>query len=123
MARKPNQTLLSFVSDHDEYHRKLEKHSVSLPESVQGWRLLRKACLTKEQRQLVTLRVPNLERKKVVEALCVILGEDYKAFHAGHGHHKPFIKGYKNRGYAAQDYEVEETYEASGRKPTMRRLP
>ena len=53
LSQKPNQTLLSFISDHDEYHRKLEKHSVSLPESVQGWHLLRKACLTKEQRQLV----------------------------------------------------------------------
>ena len=93
LSRKPNQTLLSFVSDHDGYHRKLEKHSVSLPESVQGWHLLRKACLTKEQRQLVTLRAPNLERKKVVEALYLILGQDYKAFHGGQGHHKPFIKG------------------------------
>lgn len=90
LSRKPNQTLLSFVSDHDECHRKLEKHNVSLPEAVQGWHLLRKANLTKEQRQLVTLRAPNMKRKKVVEALYLILGQDYKASHGGHGHHKPF---------------------------------
>ena len=49
LSRKPNQTLLSFVSDHDEYHRKLEKHNVALPDSVQGWHLLRKSNLSKEQ--------------------------------------------------------------------------
>ena len=74
LTRKPNQTLLSFVSAHDEYHRKLEKHNVTLPDVVQGWHLLRKANLTKEQHQLVTLRAPQLERK-VVEALCLILAK------------------------------------------------
>ena len=109
LTRKPNQTLLSFVSDHDEYHRKLEKHSVTLPDAVQGWHLLRKANLTKEQRQLVTLHAPQLERKKVVEALYLILGQDYKATHGAHG--KPFHKGYKFRGYAAQDYDPDELYD------------
>lgn len=92
LSRKPNQTLLSFVSDHDECHRKLEKHNVSLPDAVQGWHLLRKANLTKEQRQLVTLRAPKMERQKVIEALYLLLGQDYKASHGGHGHHKPFHK-------------------------------
>ena len=49
----------------------------------------------------------------MVEALYLMIGQDYKAFHAGHGHQKPFIKGYKNQGYAAQGYEVDETYEAN----------
>ena len=111
LSRKPNQTLLSFVSDHDECHRKLEKHNVSLPDAVQGWHLLRKANLTKEQRQLVTLRAPKMERQKVIEALYLLLGQDYKASHGGHGHHKPFHKAYKYRGYAAQDYETDETFD------------
>ena len=111
LTRKPNQTLLSFVSDHDEYHRKLEKHNVTLPDAVQGWHLLRKANLTKEQRQLVTLRAPQLERKKVVEALYLILGQDYKASHGSHG--KPFHKGYKFRGYAAQDFDPDELYDGA----------
>ena len=111
LSRKPNQTLLSFVSDHDECHRKLEKHNVSLPDAVQGWHLLRKANLTKEQRQLVTLRAPKMERQKVIEALYLLLGQDYKASHGGHGHHKPFHKTYKYRGYAAQDYETDETFD------------
>jgi hypothetical protein len=83
---------LSFVSAHDECHRKLEKHNVSLPDAVQGWHLLRKANLTKEQRQLLTLRAPKMERQKVIEALYLLLGQDYKASHGGHGHHKPFHK-------------------------------
>ena len=41
----------------------------------------------------------------------MILGQDYKAFHCGHGHHRPFNKNYKHRGYAAQDYEVDETFD------------
>ena len=49
LTRKPGQTLLSYVSDHAELHKKLEKHGVSLPTAVQGWHLLRKCGLTKEQ--------------------------------------------------------------------------
>jgi len=37
-----------------------------------GWHLLRKCGLTKEQRQLVTLRAPQLELTKNVEALYLI---------------------------------------------------
>ena len=58
---------------------------------------------------MVTLRAPQLERKKVVEALYLILGQDYKATHGAHG--KPFHKGYKFRGYAAQDYDADELYD------------
>ena len=111
MSRKPNQTLLNFVFDHDERYRKLEKHNVSLRDAVQGWHLLRKANLTKEQRQFVTLRAPKMERQKVIEALYLLLGQDYNASHGGHGHHKPFPKAYKYRGYAAQDYETDETFD------------
>ena len=56
LQRKPGQTLLAYVSDHAELHKKLEKHGISLPTAVQGWHLLRKSGLTKEQRQLVNLR-------------------------------------------------------------------
>ena len=52
-----------------------------------------------------------MERQKVIEALYLLLGQDYKASHGGHGHHKPFHKTYKYRGYAAQDYETDETFD------------
>ena len=38
----------------------------------------------------------------MVEALYLILGQDYMASHGSHG--KPFHKGYKFRGYAADEW-------------------
>ena len=37
MSRSSGQTLLSFVTEHDELNRRLEKHNVALPDAVQGW--------------------------------------------------------------------------------------
>ena len=93
LSRKPGQTLLSFISDHAEMHKKLEKHGVSLPSAVQGWHLLRRCGLTKEQRQLVTLRAPQLDLSKVVEALYLILGQDYKHGAAPAGHDRRWNRG------------------------------
>jgi len=78
LSRRAGQTLLSFVTEHDELNRRLEKHNVALPDAVQGWHLLRKANLTREQKQLIALRAPQLE-KKVIEALYLVLGQDFKA--------------------------------------------
>ena len=50
LARKPGQTLLSFVTEHDDRLKQIEKHGVRLPTQVQGWFLLAKASLTREQR-------------------------------------------------------------------------
>ena len=107
LQRQPGQTLLQYCTQHDEYLRKLEDHKVTLPGPVQGWHLLRKAGLTREQRQLITTQCPNLERVKVQEAMFLVLGQDYKAAVSSNqdrrGHH-----GYrgKGRGYAAQEDEM-----------------
>ena len=79
LQRAPGQTLLTYVNDHEEAYRKFLQHKVSLPESVQGWHLLRRAALTKEQRQLVTLKAPTLEKAAIIEALYLLFGQDYKA--------------------------------------------
>eukprot|EP00435_Cladocopium_sp_Y103_P055307 s1238_g18.t1 len=81
LQRKQGQTLLSYVSDHSGMHKKLEN---SLPSAVQGWHLLRQCGLTREQKQLVTLRAPSLDLTKVTEALYLILGQDYKQSTLGH---------------------------------------
>ena len=107
LQRQPGQTLLQYCTQHDEFLRKLEDHKVTLPGPVQGWHLLRKAGLTREQRQLITTQCPNLERVKVQEAMFLVLGQDYKAAVSSNqdrrGHH-----GYrgKGRGYAAQEDEA-----------------
>ena len=50
LQRKPQQSLLSFVTDHDTAYRRLTAHNVTLPVQVQGWHLLRRAALSKKQR-------------------------------------------------------------------------
>ena len=117
LSRKPGTSLLSYVTEHDEKLRKIVEHGIKLPDQVQGWLLLRRANLTKEQNQLVLTQAPKLEKLKVQEALFVILGQDYK--HAVHHErpqyrvgHRPFHRG---KAYAAVDedayYEDSEFYE------------
>ena len=109
LSRRAGQTLLSFVTEHDELNRRLEKHNVTLPDAVQGWHLLRKANLTREQKQLITLRAPRLEKKKVIEALYLVLGQDFKAGGHHHGADRRGFHGhrsFKQRGYVAQDEDA-----------------
>ena len=79
LQRKPQQSLLAYVTEYDTAYRKLMSHNVSLPGQVQGWHLLRRAGLTREQRQIVTLKAPTLEKQNVIEALYLLYGQDYKA--------------------------------------------
>eukprot|EP00435_Cladocopium_sp_Y103_P073850 s421_g45.t1 len=95
LQRKQGQTLLSYVSDHSEMHKKLEKHGVSLPTAVQGWHLLRQCGLT-------------IELTKVVEALYLILGQDFKQSIHGHGDRRWHQRGKGGRGYVAEDEDYED---------------
>ena len=119
LSRRQGQTLLSYVADHEDQLKKLDRHGVKLPESVQGWHLLRKCNLTREQRQLVNLRAPTLEKGKVIEALYLIFGQDHKASQQPDRRHfgksklrmkRPTIRMILmmvvNGGY----YEIDETY-------------
>lgn len=85
--RRPGQTMLQYVTEHDELYRRLEEHKVMLPNPVQGWHLLRRASLTREQRQLVTIQAPGLEKAKVQEALFLIMGQDHRSI-ARQGFHR-----------------------------------
>ena len=67
LQRKPQQSLLAYVTEYDTSYRKLMSHNVSLPGQVQGWHLLRRAALTKEQRQMVTLKAPTLDKQAVID--------------------------------------------------------
>ena len=106
ILRKPGQTLLNYVTEHDELHRRLERHSVALPTKVQGWHLLRRSGLSRDQRQMVMLKAPLLDKKDVIEALYLIFGQDQRGTNVGDRpkfHHRG--KGGKHRGY----YVDEET--------------
>ena len=119
ISRKPGTTLLSYVTDHDEKYRKVNEHGMKLPDQLQGWLLLRRANITKEQYQLVLSQAPKLEKLRVQEALCVILGQDYKAA-VTHDRHdrRPQLPGrfFRNKAYAADDetYDEDLTHEEDG---------
>lgn len=111
--RRPGQTMLQYVTEHDELYHRLEEHKVTLPNSVQGWHLLRRAGLTREQRQLVTTQAPGLEKAKVQEALFLIMGQDHRSvagqgFHRG-GRARAFYGGEEPSYH--DDWEDEEPYE------------
>ena len=106
-GRRPGQTLLQFVTEHDEKLRRLEKHKVQLPAEVQGWYLLHRAQLSREQKQMIMTQANSLKRNKIQEAMFSILGQDYKSSHgplAASRWGKPSGKG---RGYCADDEPVE----------------
>ena len=109
--RRRGQSFLEYTTEHDHLYNKLADHDVTLPGKVQGWHLLRKAGLSREQRQLVTAQAPTMERTTVQEAMFLILGQDHKTVSGGgqHQHHRGF-RG-KGRAYAAHDddnYDPEE---------------
>ena len=118
LLRKPGQTMLNYVTEHDELHRRLDRHSVSLPLKVQGWHLLRRSGLNRDQRQMVMLKAPLLEKKDVIEALYLIFGQDHKAGNTGdRPRHYHRGKGGKHRGYYVDEesgYYHDDDFEDDG---------
>ena len=108
LSRRPGQTLLQYVTEHDEKLRKVEAHGIQLPPEVQGWMLLKRANVTKEQRQLILTHAPKLEKNKVQEALYLILGQDHKAAIV-HTDRRQLPHRPRHRGYAAYDEDAEWT--------------
>ena len=110
LQRPGGQTLLLYVTEHEEAYRKLQQHKVELPQSVQGWHLLGRASLTREQRQMITLKAPSLEKQAVIEAMYLILGQDYKGggwnVERNKRFHQPSWRS--QRAYAAEDHEYDD---------------
>ena len=98
-GRRSGQTLLQFITDHDECLRRLE----TLPAEVQGWHLLAKSNITKEQRQMVMTQASSLERAKIQQAMYSILGQDYKHSHLPHVNKWPSSRGKGHGFYADED--------------------
>ena len=109
--RRGGQTLLAYCTEHEELIKRLDRHKVTLPSTVQGWLILRRAGLSKEQRQLVTTQAPQLEKKKVIETLYLLFGQDFKEMHGRPNDDRRWHRGGKGRGYAAHDEEAEEGWD------------
>ena len=112
--RRNGQTLLAYCTEHEELIKRLDRHKVTLPTTVQGWLILRRAGLSKEQRQLVTTQAPDLNKKKVVETLYLLFGQDFKEMHGRPADDRRWYRGGKGRGYAAYDDEAEEYWDDGG---------
>ena len=77
-TRRGDQSLMQYCADHREARRELEKHKISLPDSVSGWLMLRRSSLTYEQRQMVQTQCTSLEENKVEEAMYYLFGQDFR---------------------------------------------
>ena len=77
-TRRGDQSLMQYCADHGEARRELEKHKISLLDSVSGWLLLRRSSLTYKQRQMVQTHCTSLEETKVEESLYYLFGHDYR---------------------------------------------
>ena len=108
LQRAPGQTILQYITEHDDRLRRLDRHGINLPSEVQGWHLLHKANVTREQRQLVMSQAPKLTRTSVQEALFTILGQDYKSVAVRHD--RPHHFKQKGRAYVAADDPDEEDW-------------
>ena len=102
--RRGGQTLLAYCTEHEELIKRLDA-------TVQGLLILRRAGLSKEQRQLVTTQAPQLEKKKVIETLYLLFGQGFKEMHGRPNDDRRWHRGGKGRGYAAYDDEAEEGWD------------
>ena len=103
LSRKPGETLLSYVTEHDEKLRKVQEHGIQIPDKVQGWLLLKKSNVTKEQKQMIITQAPKMEKLRIQEALYLILGQDHRSA-VSHDHRRPGSGRLFRRGaYTAAD--------------------
>ena len=103
LSGKPGETLLSYVTEHDEKLRKVQEHGIQIPDEVQGWLLLKKSNVTKEQKQMIITQAPKMEKLRIQEAVYLILGQDHRSA-VSHDHRRPGSGRLFRRGaYTAAD--------------------
>ena len=103
LSRKPGETLLSSITNHDEKLGKVEEHGIKIPDEVQGWLLPKRANVTREQRQMVVTQAPKLEQLRVQESLYLILGQDHKAAVTPHDRRPGSGRLFRRGAYVAED--------------------
>ena len=106
VQRKPNQSLLDYVTDFHQALRDVQRLKVDLPEEITGWLMLRRAALTKDQQHLVQSQVgKTLTLGNVEQSLFLVFGQDFKqSNHQSHrGKSFPKGKGRSNVHHAEDD--------------------
>ena len=86
LTRKKGQTLQEYTGDFEQLLRRLEGHSVKLPDKVVGWFYLRRAGLSQSQRQLImsNLGTSQLSLETVRKAVNFVIGQDTVPDSGGH---------------------------------------
>ena len=115
LTRRPEQTMMSFVTDFRDARQEIEKHGIKLPEEVRAYILLKRAGLTAEQKQMVLTQVGNakMTESAVEEALYYLLGQDYRG-RVQYDHQRSKGKSRSNQwqrrqtAYAAADDEYDD---------------
>ena len=110
VQRKPNQSLLEYVTDFHQALRDVQRLKVDLPEEITGWLMLRRAALTKDQQHLVQSQVgKTLTLGSVEQSLFLVFGQDFKqSNHASHrGKSFPKGKGRSNVHHADDEEQCD----------------
>ena len=114
MQRKAGQTVQDFETEYLHLERKLiNLHKIDIPEKIRAWWFLRRAGLTREQRQLILTQLgeSNLTLDRAMKAMNFIIGQDSKLDGGRQPRH--YGGNYKAISYAADDqegYDDDEVY-------------
>ena len=108
LSRRPEQTLMNFVTEFRDARQEIEKHGIVLPEEIRAYTLLKRAGLSQEQKQMILTKIGDnrMTESAVEEALYYLLGQDYRGrtFHdRGKGKGRPQTWQRRQTAYTAED--------------------
>ena len=107
-GRRPRESLLEYFTRVQKLTRSVKEHGIELPDEIQGWLLLRRAGLKKDDRLMIMSRMNDMKIDTVTQALTFTYGQD-----AVLDHTRPKGSG---KGHA---YYVEDFSEENDTEPTL----
>ena len=122
LQRRKGATLQEYSAEFERALRKLEGHSVTLPEKVVGWYYLRRAGLSQAQRQLIMSSIGSetLSLETVRKSMNFVIGQDSVPESEGYkssGRWGAKSSSYKDTIYYDSDVDLEQIYEEQDYDP------
>ena len=75
-GRRARESLLEYFTRVQRITRSVKEHGIELPDEVQGWLLLRRAGLKREDRLMIMSRISDMKMATVTQALTFTYGQD-----------------------------------------------
>ena len=75
-GRRPRESLLEYFTRVQKITRNVKEHGIEMPDEVQGWLLLRRAGLKREDRLMIMSRIGDMKLATVTQALTFTYGQD-----------------------------------------------